>query len=148
MSNWNIVQRNVSSAMGTTVGCLNPIFSVDDSRVSKEVKIPWRIAGPGLIHRRTTPILVSLEKRSSSFGWSFYISEKMSKLREKTITLPKTNMDTQNDGLERVTPYKKWPFLVSMNVSFRECISNANFSLVMSDQGITLHLLDQTRRIP
>ncbi len=27
-------------------------------------------------------------------------------------------MDTQNDGLEEVTPFKKWPFLVSMLVFF------------------------------
>ncbi len=29
-------------------------------------------------------------------------------------TLPKTNMDTQNDGLEKVTPLKYLQFLVSM----------------------------------
>ena len=31
-----------------------------------------------------------------------------------TSTLPKTNMDTQNDGLEKVSPFEKWQFLVSM----------------------------------
>ena len=35
---------------------------------------------------------------------------------KKTNTLPKTNMDTQNDGLEKVTPFKIWPCLVSMLV--------------------------------
>ncbi len=28
-------------------------------------------------------------------------------------TSPKTNMDTQNDGLEKVDSFKIWPFLVS-----------------------------------
>ena len=31
-----------------------------------------------------------------------------------TITPPKTNMDTQNDGLEKVDSFKIWQFLVSM----------------------------------
>ena len=32
---------------------------------------------------------------------------------EQTITPPKTNMDTQNDGLEKVTPFKQgnWWYL-------------------------------------
>ena len=29
-------------------------------------------------------------------------------------TSPKTNMDTQNDGLEKVDSSTTWPFLVSM----------------------------------
>ena len=32
---------------------------------------------------------------------------------EDVYTLPKTNMDTQNDGLEKVTPFTR-QFLVSM----------------------------------
>ena len=30
------------------------------------------------------------------------------------FTSPKTNMDTQNDGFEKVDSFKIWPFLVSM----------------------------------
>ena len=30
------------------------------------------------------------------------------------ITSPKTNMDTQNDGLEKVDSDEIWPFVVSM----------------------------------
>ena len=31
-------------------------------------------------------------------------------------TLPKTNMDTQNDGVEKITPLNKWQLMVSMVV--------------------------------
>ena len=31
-----------------------------------------------------------------------------------SYTSPKTNMDTQNDGLEKVDSFKIWPFLVSI----------------------------------
>ena len=32
----------------------------------------------------------------------------------KTLTHRKTNMDTQNDGLEILSPFERWPFLVAM----------------------------------
>ena len=35
-------------------------------------------------------------------------------VKKLRVTSPKTNMDTQNDGLEKVDPFKIWPFLVSM----------------------------------
>ena len=38
------------------------------------------------------------------------------------ITLPKTNMDTQNDGLEKVTPFRNGNF--GIYVSFLGCSCN------------------------
>ncbi len=35
---------------------------------------------------------------------------KSNKTYVKNLTLPKTNMDTQNDGLEKVTPFKHGNF--------------------------------------
>ena len=32
----------------------------------------------------------------------------------RTYTPPKTNMDTENDGLEKGDSLKIWPFLISM----------------------------------
>ena len=34
--------------------------------------------------------------------------------KRQKLTSPKTNMDTQNDGLEKVDSFEIWPFVVSM----------------------------------
>ena len=40
-------------------------------------------------------------------------------LLKKLYTPQKFNIDTKNDGLENVSPFKKWRFWVSINVRFQ-----------------------------
>ena len=43
-------------------------------------------------------------------------------VNNNALPLPKTNMDTQNDGLEKVTPFRV--AILGIHVCFRGCILN------------------------
>ena len=52
--------------------------------------------------------------------WKHMSNEKKNWWFFRVYTLPKTNMDTQNDGLEKVTPFKM--AVVGIYVRFLGCI--------------------------
>ena len=58
----------------------------------------------------TTPVLFLKNKRRALKPFS------VTTQKVTPHTSPKTNMDTQNDGLEKVTPFRIWPFLVATSM--------------------------------